>query len=140
MQDFVFQIGQENYLRPGNSDIILLAFRSKLMKIPTKDDWSCLVLYIVIYFMVDPIPPNSLLHIVQFMLKFTGTKPKYVDTSNNICKGPDQGISVWFSFLIYQKVHHWISKSRIRSLPVQNRLITGPGDDPLISCTTYVDH
>ena len=94
MQDLVFQIGQENYLRPGNSDIVLLAFRSKLMKIPTKDDWSCLVLYIVIYFMVDPIPPNSLLHIVQFMLKFTGTKPKYVDTSNNICKGPDQGISV----------------------------------------------
>ena len=55
VQDLVLQIGQENYLRPGNSNIILLAFRSKLMKFPTKDDLSCLVLFIVIYFKIVPI-------------------------------------------------------------------------------------
>ena len=49
VQNFVFQIGQENYVRPGNSDIIL---RIPIMIFPIKDNLGCLVLYIVNYSMV----------------------------------------------------------------------------------------
>ena len=44
MQNFVLQIGQENLVGPGNSDIIIW-IPVKTHAIPTKDDLGCLVLY-----------------------------------------------------------------------------------------------